>query len=269
MRILVTGSAGHLGEALVRTIRNSGNEAVGTDLVASQFTNLVGSIVERDFATQCIDGIDAVIHSATLHKPHVASHSRQAFIDTNITGTLNLLEAAAEDLCQLFHRNHGLPCLVLRTSRFFPEQDDSPAIRESFAGDNAKANEFLFRRVDLEDAVSAHLCAVERAPEIGFGRYIISATTLLARQDLAELRTDAADVVGRRVARYEAVYRRRGWRMFAAIDRVYVNKKARDELGWRPVYDFGRIVDQLDGGDSMGSDLARQVGIKGYHAGPS
>ena len=57
--------------------------------------------------------------------------------------------------------------------------------------------------------------------------------------------------------------------MFAAIDRVYVNKKARDELGWRPVYDFGRIVDQLDGGDSMGSDLARQVGIKGYHAGPS
>ena len=134
---------------------------------------------------------------------------------------------------------------------------------------NAKANEFLFRRVDLEDAVSAHLCAVERAPEIGFGRYIISATTPLARQDLAELRTDAADVVGRRVARYEAVYRRRGWRMFAAIDRVYVNKKARDELGWRPVYDFGRIVDQLDGGDSMGSDLARQVGIKGYHAGPS
>jgi|TARA_B100000315_G_scaffold221383_1_gene224721 nucleoside-diphosphate-sugar epimerase len=319
LRILVTGSAGHLGEGLVRTIRNSGNEAVGTDLLHSQFTDMVGSIVDRDFVSQCIDGIDAVIHTATLHKPHVASHSRQAFIDSNITGTLNLLEAAAaarlrrfvftsttsvfgdvltppagapaiwitedvepvpkniygvtkaaaEDLCQLFHRNHGLSCLVLRTSRFFPEEDDSAAIRESFAGDNAKANEFLFRRVDLEDAVSAHLCAVERAPEIGFGRYIISATTPLARQDLADLRTDAADVVGRRVARYEAVYRRRGWRMFAAIDRVYVNKKARDELGWRPVYDFGKIVDQLDGGESMGSELARQVGIKGYHAGPS
>ena len=318
MRILVTGSAGHLGEALVRTIRNSGNEAVGTDLVASQFTNLVGSIVERDFATQCIDGIDAVIHSATLHKPHVASHSRQAFIDTNITGTLNLLEAAAatglrrfvftsttsvfgavlvppagapaiwitedvqpipkniygvskaaaEDLCQLFHRNHGLPCLVLRTSRFFPEDDDSAAIRENYAGDNAKANEFLFRRIDLEDAVSAHLCALKRAPEIGFGRYIISATTPLEPQDLADLRTDAAAVIRRRVPQYEAVYRRLGWRMFAAIDRVYVNQKARDELGWQPVYDFSRITDQLDGGESMGSELARQVGSKGYHAEP-
>jgi UDP-glucose 4-epimerase len=35
-----------------------------------------------------------VIHTATLHKPHVATHAYQDFIDTNITGTLNLLEEA-------------------------------------------------------------------------------------------------------------------------------------------------------------------------------
>ena len=39
-------------------------------------------------------GVTAVIHSATLHKPHVATHSRQAFVDANIAGTLTLLEAA-------------------------------------------------------------------------------------------------------------------------------------------------------------------------------
>ena len=39
-------------------------------------------------------GVDAVIHSATLHKPHVGSHGRGEFVDTNITGTLNLLEEA-------------------------------------------------------------------------------------------------------------------------------------------------------------------------------
>jgi len=35
----------------------------------------------------------------------------------------------------------------------------------------------LYRRVDLEDVVSAHLLAIEKAPSIGFDRYIISATT--------------------------------------------------------------------------------------------
>src|SRR5918996_4987789 len=153
-------------------------------------------------------GVDAVIHAATLHKPHVGSHTRQDFVDTNITGTLNLLEeavaagaggfvftsttsafgralspgpgapaawidedvapvprniygatkTAAEDLCELAHRDQGLPCLILRTSRFFPDADEG-----------VKLNELLHRRVDLEDVVGAHLLALERAPELGFG----------------------------------------------------------------------------------------------------
>ncbi|MDA0231351.1 MAG: NAD(P)-dependent oxidoreductase [Proteobacteria bacterium] len=316
MRILVTGSAGHLGEALVRTIQSTGDEAIGIDILDSEFTHKVGSIIDREFVRHCIATTDAVIHTATLHKPHVASHARQAFIDTNITGTLNLLEeaahagirrfvftsttsafgaalvppegapaawitedvqpvpkniygvtkTAAEDLCQLFHRKQGLPCIVLRTSRFFPEEDDGEEIREMFASDNAKANEFLFRRIDLEDAVSAHLCAVERAPEIGFRRYIISATSPFERRDLVGLRTDAAAVVCQRAPQFEALYQRLGWRMFATIDRVYVNQKARDQLGWRPKYDFARVIDQLGRGEAMGSELARTVGSKGYHS---
>ena len=315
MKILVTGSAGHLGEALMRTLRNSGDEAVGMDILESDFTDRVGSILDREFVRHCIAGADAIVHTATLHKPHVASHIRQDFIDINITGTLNLLEeaaraglrrfvftsttsafgaalvppqgapaawitedvqsepkniyratkTAAEDLCQLFHRNQGLPCVVLRTSRFFPEEDDGDEIRQNFADENAKANEFLFRRVDLEDAVSAHICALERAPELGYGRYIISATSPFEKHDLAGLRSDAPEIIRQRFAKLEVLYRRLGWRMFPSIDRVYVNKKARDELGWRPVYDFGRVIDQLDGGEKIGSELARQVGIKGYH----
>ncbi|MCH7734242.1 MAG: NAD(P)-dependent oxidoreductase [Chloroflexi bacterium] len=134
-----------------------------------------------------------------------------------------------------------------------------------FANENAKANEFLFRRVDLEDAVNAHLCAVDRAPEIGFGRYIVSATSPIEWEDLADLRADAPVVIKRRVPKYESVFQRQGWRMFSSIDRVYVNKKARDQLGWRPQYDFGRVVDQINAGEGMGSELAREVGIKGYH----
>src|ERR1700733_10801002 len=157
MKVLVTGSAGHLGEALVRSLVDLQYEVVGLDILASPFTTCVGSISDRLCVQRCMSGVQAVFHAATLHKPHVATHNRQDFVDTNITGTLNLLEeavtagvrsfvytsttsafgdalvpqpgapaawvteavaavpkniygvskAAAEDLCQLFHRNQG------------------------------------------------------------------------------------------------------------------------------------------------------------------
>src|SRR4051794_15654145 len=93
-RILVTGSAGHLGEALVRTLRGSGHDAVGLDLVESAHTDVVASVTDRDAVRAAVAGADAVLHAATLHKPHAMSHSRQEFVDTNVTGTLVLLEEA-------------------------------------------------------------------------------------------------------------------------------------------------------------------------------
>ena len=316
MRALVTGSAGHLGEALVRTLRELQYEVVGLDVVASPFTTHVGSVTDRYCVTGCMDGVRAVFHTATLHKPHVATHSRQDFVDTNVTGTLNLLEeaasaavesfvftsttsvfgdalvpppgapaawvtedvapvpkniygvtkAAAEDLCRLFHRNRGLPCVVLRTSRFFPEQDDDRGVRAAYPDGNVKANEYLYRRVELRDVVDAHLLASGRAPAIGFGRYIVSATTPFQPDDMADLRADAPGVARRRVPGYEGEYERRGWKMFPGIGRVYVNDRARKELGWQPRYDFAFVIDRLKAGDDPRSPLARAVGSKGYHA---
>ena len=261
-------------------------------------------------------GIDAVMHAATLHKPHVESHSWQQFVETNVTGTLTLLEEAvaakarrfvftsstsvfgralvpapgepaawitedvadlprniygvtkksAEDLCELAHRDTGLACVVLRTSRFFPEADDREEIRAAYADANVKLNELLYRRVDLEDVVSAHRLALERAPRIGFGRYIVSATTPFTREDLPQLRDDAPAVVRRRCPEFEAVYSQRGWAMFPAIERVYVNERARSELGWIPEYDFPRALSLLAAGEDWRSPLARSIGAKGYHA---
>lgn len=315
MKILVTGSSGHLGEAIMRRLATSPHEAVGIDILEGPFTRHVGTIAERSFVQSCMAGTDVVIHTATLHKPHVATHDRRDFIDTNITGTLNLLEEAvaqrvdrfvftsttsafgealvppkgqpaawiteavspvpkniygltkiaAEDLCYLFHRKHQLDCLVLRTSRFFPEEDDSRQIRESFSDANAKSNEYLFRRVDIEDAVEAHLLAMERAPAIGFGKYIISATTPFLPEDLAGLRMSAETVLRLRIPEFAEEYERRGWHMFAGIDRVYINEKARSALDWEPKYDFRQIVRQLKANEEPGSPLARVIGSKGYH----
>jgi len=315
MRILVTGSAGHLGEALMRTLRESEHEAVGIDVLASPHTDLRGSIVDRDFVRDAMRGVDAVLHAATLHKPHVATHRRQDFVDVNVTGTLNLLEAAAdarvgafvftsttsafgraltpppgepaawlteevmpvpkniygvtkvaaENLCELAQRDTGMPCLVLRTSRFFPEEDDMPSVRDAREDANNKANEFLYRRVDIEDVVDAHLLALAKAREVGFARYIVSATTPFTREDLAALRADAPAVVQRHVPAYAAEYARRGWTMFESIDRVYDNAKARAELGWRPKVDFATVIQRLRDTDDVRSPMAQVVGAKGYH----
>ena len=183
-------------------------------------------------------------------------------IPKNIYG---VTKAAAEDLCQLAYRNKGLACLVLRTSRFFPEEDDNKVVREVYPNDNSKVNEYLYRRVDLEDVVAAHLLAVERARAIGFGRYIISATTPFSPADLPLLRADAGLAVRRLFPDFEGEYGRRGWKMIPTIDRVYINQRAREELGWRPRYDFEFIIDRLKANEDIRSPLARLVGSKGYH----
>jgi nucleoside-diphosphate-sugar epimerase len=309
--ILVTGSSGHLGEALVRTLRANARSCRGLDRIASPFTDVVGSIVDPAVVDRAMAGCDQVIHAATLHKPHVATHTRQAFVDTNVTGTLNLLEAAvrakvrsflftsttsvfgdalvppagapaawiteavtpvakniygvtklaAEELCALAHRNQGLACLVLRTSRFFPEADDDPQARVRYADANLKATEYLYRRVDVEDAVDAHLVALDRAAALGFDRFIITATTPFTRDDAAELRRDPEAVLTRRVPGWRDAYRTLGWKLLPEFDRVYDNTRARELLGWRPKHDFASVLAR--GGD-VKSPLAQVIGSKGY-----
>ena len=109
------------------------------------------------------------------------------------------------------------------------------------------------------------MAAGERAPAVGFARYIISATTPFLPEDLLELRLNAPAVVRRRVPDYQAEYERRGWTMFPSIDRVYINAGARTDLGWRPRYDFAKIIDRLRAGDGPRSPLATLIGAKGYH----
>jgi UDP-glucose 4-epimerase len=318
-RVLVTGSAGHLGEALVRVLRADGYSVTGVDVRPSPTTTVVGSVADRAIVRECVAGADVVLHAATLHKPHVGSHDKQAFVGTNVSGTLTLLEeavaagvssfvftsttsafgraltpapgdpaawitedvvprprniygvtkTAAEDLCELVHHEHELPVVVLRTSRFFPEGDDNEDVRASYADANVKANEFLYRRVDVADVVDAHVLAMQRAAKIGFGRYVISATTPFTPADLAELRGDAPAVVRRLFPDYAAEYARLGWRMFPSIGRVYVNARARADLGWTPRYDFRAVLDALKAGTDPRSPLAQAIGAKGYHDKPT
>ena len=261
-----------------------------------------------------------MLHAATLHKPHVGSHDRRAFVDTNVTGTLNLLEeavaagasrfvftsttsafgraltpppgapaawitedvapvprniygatkTAAEDLCELVHRDHGLPCLILRTSRFFPEDDDRDDVRSAYADANLKVNELLYRRVDLEDVVErpplrARARAGARLRPLHRQRHHAVHPRRPGRAARRRARGRAAALPRRR----RALRARSAGACSRAIERVYVNARAREELGWAPRWDFRHALDRLAAGEPPRSELAAAVGAKGYHAEPT
>ncbi|UPG90361.1 NAD(P)-dependent oxidoreductase [Luteibacter aegosomaticola] len=315
MTLLVTGSAGHLGEALVRQLRAQGRDVRGVDIKPSAFTDHVGSIADEAFVREAMAGVTGVIHSATLHKPHVATHSKRQFVDTNVAGTVALLEAAvahgvkafvftsttsafgaalspapsepaawidedvapipkniygatkiaAEGMCELVARKDRLPVIVLRTSRFFPEDDDNAGVRAEYSTQNMQANELLYRRADIEDIVSAHLLALEKAPGLGFGRYIVSAPPPFTRDDVAALRVDAPAVVRRLFPDAEPLYKDKGWKLLPSLDRVYDSNRAVRDLGWQPRRDFAFVLECLRRGEEFRSPMALAIGAKGYH----
>jgi UDP-glucose 4-epimerase len=170
----------------------------------------------------------------------------------NIYGVTKL---AAEHFCRLFHELHRLPIMVLRTARFFPEEDDmAHAIVQS--EENTKANEFLFRRLTVEDAAESHVAALAKAPALGFDTFIVSARTPFHREDCEQLLHDAPSVVARYFPHCQAIYDRLGWTMFDSIDRVYDSSKASRKLGFTCRTGFGEKLQELER-QAAGDRLAR------------
>jgi len=296
MRILLTGSSGWLGRFLAPMLRARGDVVIGLDIAPGANTDVVGSVADRVLIDRVFadHGVEAVIHGGALHKPDIARYPAQAFVDVNVTGTLNLLEAAtaaghdrfvftsttslmisqairseladhavwldetsgpleprniygvtklaAEQLCRLAHLDKGLNAVVLRTSRFFPEEDDT---HRALSGENMKANELLHRRLTVEDAARAHIAALDRAPEIGFGSFIVSAPSPFDRSECDELKRDAPAVIARYFPDAMKLYASKGWELPRSIGRVYDAALAEKLLGFRCETDFGSVLNSL------------------------
>lgn len=304
MKVLLTGSSGWLGRFLAPQLRAAGHDVIGLDIAPGSDTQIIGSVADGALVHAVVaDGIEAIVHGGALHKPDIARYSKQAFIDTNATGTLNLLEAAAraghdrfvftsttslmvsdrvragsaeaafwmdeefyegpprniygttkagaEGLCRMFAAEHGMDITILRTGRFFPEDDDT---HHDLSGDNLKANEFLNRRLSAADAAHAHVVALERIGGLGCETFVLSAPPPFARGEAGELASDAPSVIARHFPDAAELYAAKGWSLPERIDRVYDPSKAERLLGFRCETDFASVLAALREGRALPFD---------------
>lgn len=278
MRILITGSSGQLGAAIAGSLTVS-QSGVGLDILPGPQTTHLGSVTDRNLIFQLTQNVDAIIHTASLHARHLHQQSHPAFVETNIQGTLNLLEAAvengvqrfvytsttslygqamvspnravwvtedlvpqprdiydvtklaAEGLCRITAQSHGLSCLSLRVSRFFPEPADLLAIYR------------LYRGVDVRDAAEAHRLALA-VPFSGFDIFNISAHSPFTEAEGEALYHDAAAIIRRYYPWVGEAFSQRNWVLPERIDRVYVTAKAEQQLGYRPQFNFEALFEE-------------------------
>ncbi|KAK3347881.1 hypothetical protein B0H65DRAFT_587779 [Neurospora tetraspora] len=388
--VLVTGSSGHLGRALMLSLPSYGYTPIGIDIKPSSTATFIGSFGDASLLQNLfspswlraqsaisssshpnIEPISHIIHCATLHKPHIESHTKAQFVQTNIADTLTLLEAAAatttttfnsdsdsnsettttiksftyisttstfgrslsplsssvpgaplkpaahiteqtpclpkniygltkssaEDLCYLISSQSSLPVIVLKTSRFFPEEDDDADRRNMLGDENLKLCELAYRRVDIADIVSACIASMraqtrtDNNTRINFGKYIISGPSPfldLPPEDWEKLNTssssgpDGANGAGASEKVFAEVAERlcpgisgvmmkqKGWKWLSRVDRVYDSRLAMEEiarggLGWKPEWTFQRALERIKRGEEWRSKLTGEVGKLGYH----
>ena len=144
-KILVTGADGfigsHLTEALVRagySVRafvfyNSFNSWGWLDHVPAelkgQFEVFAGDVRDPYGVREATKGCDAVLHLAALIAIPFSYHSPDAYVDTNVRGTLNVLQAARDmGISRVIHTSTSE---VYGTARFVPITEEHPLAGQS------------------------------------------------------------------------------------------------------------------------------------------
>jgi NAD dependent epimerase/dehydratase len=166
-KVLVTGADGFIGSHLVEALLahgadvrpfvfyNSFNSWGWLDVLpgemASGFDVFSGDIRDPHGVAEAMKGCDAVFHLAALIAIPFSYHSPDSYVDTNIKGTLNVLQAA---------RNQGVKKLIVTstsevygTARYVPIDENHPFQGQSpYSATKISADrlaESFFRSFDL------------------------------------------------------------------------------------------------------------------------
>ncbi len=280
-KVLVTGSSGLLGGVIVRQLQHLGYNVIGIDKIPADTTNLEVDITDKKACLTITHQVDAIIHIAALHGKHYElNYPRAPFIDVNVHGTLNLLEACVKNNISQFiytsttsvygnamvNPNHA----VWVTEDLMPQPRDiydySKLMAESLCRDFALKEQIhttvlrisrfyreeprliainrMYRGLSVDDGATAHIMAM-KSNKPGYNLYNLSFDSPFQIRDLQGLMKDPKSVILKYYPGLEADFQKNNWEFPNLIDRVYVIEKIKSELGFMPQEDILTYLSQL------------------------
>ncbi|WEK20912.1 MAG: NAD(P)-dependent oxidoreductase [Candidatus Pedobacter colombiensis] len=280
MKILVTGSSGKLGSVTVKLLRDFGHKVIGADIADSETRHVITDVKNRSQVFEITQGVDAVIHTAALHGRHMdLNYSREDFVNTNINGTLNLLNACVANGVSkfLFTSSTSIYGKSLVDDKQAVWVDENLALqprdiyditkqtceelcREFFEKegiqamvyrvgrflpepDNLKLNHRLYRGLDERDGAEALRLALDHNFE-QFEVFNVSSGSPFHKEDLIELKHNAPSVIAKYYPEALELYKKNNWKLPESIDRVYRCDKGRHVLNYQPKYTFEYLLNE-------------------------
>lgn len=277
--LLVTGSSGHSGHAIASLLSEK-FEVRGIDIHPGEYTTYMATLTDWQQVKEATQGVEAIIHTASLHAPHIATHNREEFIDTNVKGTLYLLEAArlhgvrkfiytgttsvygeslvnpekavwvTEDLSARPRDIYDITKLTaeaLCKDFFDKERLQSISLRVSRFWNEPLPDKLfyrMYRGVDVRDVAKAHHLALEKGFD-SFEVFNISASPLFDRTEVYDLKNNLHKLLKKRAPQLIDAFSAKNWDLPKDIDRVYSIEKAKRLLHFQPEYNIAEMLNAL------------------------
>lgn len=276
MKILLTGSSGRIGRAIFGALAAQ-HEVIGLDRSPFATTRIVADVTDLTTLQRALDGVDAVIHTAALHAPHVGLVDEAVFQAVNVDATAQLLRLARQAGVQRFVftsttalYGHAVvpggcrwidedtppqPRTIYHRSKLQAEALAEQAASESFSVRVLRMGRCfpeppermalfrLHRGIDARDVASAH-AALLLDQDGPFQRYIACGASPFQREDCLQLAVDPRQVLACRAPQLLAEFDRRGWPLPPSIDRVYDSRRLQQQLGWQPRHGPEAVLQQ-------------------------
>jgi UDP-glucose 4-epimerase len=277
--ILITGSSGKSGKAIAELLLPS-YDIIGLDRISGDFTTHIGNLTDWATIKDITKGVSTIIHTASLHAPHITTHTRENFIDNNIKGTLFLLEAAQlNGIKKLIYTSttslYG-ESMVNPDKAVWITEEVSPIARDIYditkLAAEALCKDFfdaarlqtmslrvarfwdepldkkvfyrMFRGLDVRDVALAHKLAIDKDFD-KFEVFNISAQSIFNISDLVALRKNLYPLLQQRCPKIIDLFSKQNWVLPDDIDRVYVIEKAKKLLGFEPIYNIDTLIEDL------------------------
>jgi nucleoside-diphosphate-sugar epimerase len=284
MRVLITGAGGTLGLALAPALEQAGHEPVLQDVreLESAYEFVQGDVRSAEDVLAAARDVDVIVHAAAIHGIHLGDHSTREFYDLNLTGTLNVWEAAVEVGARavVFSSTMGVYKTHSAPGGGSALREDTPLRPGDVYGWTKLAGEelcqlygrthgipsvalrfgmfvpepffrygirLLYGGVDTSDVVRSVLTSMDAltSGKLTWGSFNVESAVPFQDDDVEQLARDPLPVLDRYYPGASELLRERGVDSLAPITVSYPMDHAKQVLGFEPQCNFEQWLDEL------------------------